>query len=611
MSHPFDDPGYDPFDEIPINMYDDDPAGYPDDAEGGEPPVSPTPRRESKRRSSGDEVSAQVLASTEADWFAVAAAALCTGAEARNATQLIDQLRTAEVLYDALRPALAEACRDALGVVTATLGDLHTGQVWMDDLGLLSGTRIAPEIHDVLVKVANTDPALHPESRLAGAVAAARKQLSRDGARKLMSAIDGGSAPDELAKAYSSISPPTALDDSSSADGLTTVAELLASNDGGGAIMSFSSGFRTLDLALTTRPEYDLGAFRQGQLSVLVAPSGSGKTSALNTIIPAMAHDGLRQGHLGPGLFVHVEDETADLFNSMGVAPGHRYSYLADHIASVKTTDRAEFVKFFFRAVRAAKHRSIATGLPVSLFMPPWLVIDYYQPLTGDNDQNEVATTSTNANLLLYGIANCDPLACRKYGGVSFEEYTGEAWPEGLTGFGVAVVATAQLLLKGNQKQYNPEKDDWRAYAIADGLDQPVWVPQPGDYPLARLDDIRGATTIIQHATTIIGLHRPRPRNNPEVGVTPQGFPTLADTRGYFTILKARYGQSMAVVPMEFNRQRNGGSKAQYIDAAAEAAMVRAELRMHWDSELFRLSGDPIVPTRKNRSRMRLVRYDA
>jgi hypothetical protein len=605
---------------VPIDFYDDDPAAFADDdhyddfgdypggassAAGG----GAASRRRAARRAASSDVSSSVRAAAEADWFAVAAAALCTGAEARRATQLVDQLRTAEVLFEALRYELAEACRDALAVVTATLGDLHAGEVWLGDLGLLSGRRIAPDVQAVLARIASTDPAEHPESRLAGAVASARKQMSRDGASKLISAIDSGDPPDELAKAYSSIAPPTALDDSSSAAGLVTVADLFAAGDGVRSTMSLSSGFRTLDLALTTRPEYDLGSFRQGQLSVLVAPSGSGKTSALNTIIPAMAHDATRQGHLGPLLFVHVEDETSDLFDSMGIAPGRRYSYLAGNVATAKTTDRAEFVKFFYRSILHAKHRSIETGLPESLFGPVAMVVDYYQPLTGDNDGNEVQTTSTNANLLLYGIANCDPVACRKYSGVSFEEYTGEAWPEGLTGHGVAVVATAQLLLKGNQKPYNPDKDDWRSYAIADGLDQPVWEPQPGDYPLARLDDIRGATTIIQHATTIIGLHRPRPRNNPEVGFTSDGFPTLADTRGYFTILKARYGQSMAVVPMEFNRQRNGGSKAQYIDAAAEAAMARTSMR--WDGELFRASGDPIVPVRETRSRMRLVRYDA
>jgi hypothetical protein len=260
--------------------------------------------------------------------------------------------------------------------------------------------------------------------------------------------------------------------------------------------------------------------------------------------------------------------------------------------------------------VLRAKRLAAETGLPVRSFMPPAVYSDYYQSLSSPNDKgNETVSTATTADLLLYGIANCDPVACRTFSGISFQEYTGEAWPDGLEGWGTLVVVTAQLLLKGNAKPFNPEKDNWREYAAADALDQPVWQPQAGDYPLAKLDDIRGATKIIQHATTIIGLHRPRPRNNPETGVAANGYPTLTDTRGFFTILKARFGQRMLVVPMEFNRQRNGGTKAQYIDAAAEAAIVRPESSMRYDQELFRHSGDPLIPLRPRRSKMKTVRY--
>jgi hypothetical protein len=60
---------------------------------------------------------------------------------------------------------------------------------------------------------------------------------------------------------------------------------------------------------------------------------------------------------------------------------------------------------------------------------------------------------------------------------------------------------------------------------------------------------------------------------------------------------------------MEFNRQRNGGSKAQYIDAAAEAAIADPRINVTYDTELWKQSGDPLVPTRPRKSRMTQVRY--
>lgn len=586
---------HDMYDDVPVDVYENELQNNLDEVSETS---RPRPHDPSKT------VRAQA---TEA-WFAVAAAALNTGADARRAALLLNQLRGAEVLYLAIGKQSSEACESAVAIAGAVLGDMHSGEVWLDDLGLSATPRLSADVRNVLDRIADTRPAVHPESRLAGAVAEARKQLARDGALRMVAAIDGGEAPPVLAETYRSITPPSSLDDTVVADDVATVAQLFDADTESADSLTLSLGYPSLDVALSTRAEFPRGAVRSGQLVVLVAPSGSGKTSLLNISVPALVMDARRQGHLGPGLFVHVEDDTKDLFDAMGVAPGRRFSELAEHVAWEKTSSREDFVKAFYRLILNAKRRAAETGLPVRLFRPPWVLVDYYQALTGAGE-SEVVSTSVTADLLLNGIANCDPVACRNFSGVSFQEYTGEAWPEGLEGAGVAVIVTAQLLLKGNQKPYTPEKDDWRAYAMADALDQPAWEPQPGDYPLARLDDIRGATKIIQHATTIVGLHRPRPRNNPEVGVTADGWPTLADTRGYFTILKARYGQKMLVVPVEFNRQRNGGSKAQYIDAAAEAAIAREGSKMLFDAEIWKTSGDPIIPKREQRSAMRLVRY--
>jgi hypothetical protein len=541
-------------------------------------------------------------------WYEVAAAALQTGLVPERAAVLINQLRGADALYKVLDEEDTHQLKRTLSVASAVLADLHEGEVWLDALGLLAGPgRADKRVQEILERIANTPPSAKPESRLAGAVFNCRKLLSRTSANRLVRAIDAGKTPDELAKIFSEIVPPSALDGVATAEN-PSVAELFNQAILRPTTTTFSSGFMTLDKALHTRPEFPLGFVRGGQLVLMVAPSGAGKTSTIGTVIIAMTTDAIRQGLRGRIIFVHNEDETEDLFDAVGISPGKAHAHMMQRVTALKTTSRSEFVKFFYREVLWAKRQAIDTGLPITTYMPPAVLVDYYQALT-EAGENEVQSTSSSADLLLYGVANCDPVALDMFSGISFQEYTGEAWPAGLEGFGIGVIATAQLLLKGNQKPFDPEKGNWRDYATATPADEPAWEVRPGDYPLAKLDDIRGATKIIQHATTIIGLHRSRPRNNPEVGKDDNGYPTLADTRGYFTILKARYGQRLLTIPMEFNRQRNGGSKAQYIDAAAETAIAAPTLKVTFDEELWKQSGDPIIPPRPRRSRMTDIRY--
>lgn len=551
-------------------------------------------------------------------WFSIASAALTTKLPADRASEILMQLRDAKVIYEALA-IKTQPLLDSIDHALSIIGDMAFGRVEMAELGLLDKNRLAASAHGCLTRINDTEPTENPEARLASAVSAARRQRTLLCTAKLSTLITEGSAPEDLRYAYKDVvqAPPVALDEGGSNAGNTTVgdvhAEVTKLKESGISGLTLSSGFPSLDQTLTTRKGQAPGFVRSGQLVVFVAPSGSGKTSAFNTIVPAGATDAINQGHLGRTLYCHVEDDTADIFDSMGISPGRRYAQLQDRISVVKTTSREELTKSFYREILWAKRQHEHSGLPVKLYIPPVVYVDYFQALTGANDKGgEAAATATTADLLLYGFANNDPEAIKKYSGIGFEEYAGEAWPDGLEGAEVSVVVTAQLLLKGNSAQspYDPEKDagNWRNYVAADSSDEPSWELHSGDYPMAKLDDIRGASVITQHATTIIGLHRPRPRNNPPKGKTACGrYGTLADTRGYFTILKARFGQRQVVVPMEFNLQRNGGSKAQYIDNFGERAVESGVLK--YDSELFAQSGDPIIPEREMRSEMTRVSY--
>ena len=546
-------------------------------------------------------------------WYAVAAAALNSGAPADRATEIISQLRGASVIYRALGkqgPTLHRSLMHA----SAVLGDVQGGNIWLADLGLLDNRRIANDVVSVFSKVANTAPAEHPESALGGAISLARKEWSKSRSAALIAAITAGDDPESLIIAHNDVveSPPTAIDGSAAAGENGDVSAIFAEEASRQAGLVLSSGFPSLDMAVTTADGQPRGYVRSGQLVVFVAPSGSGKTSAFSTIVPAGVLDADRQGHLGRTIYCHNEDETSDLFAGFGIAPGRKYARLLDRVVPLKTTSREEFVTHFYREVLWAKRRAEDTGLPTSLFMPPAVFVDYFQALVSPTDKSEVDGTSRTADLLLYGVANCDPVACKTFSGVGFQEFAGEAWPSDLDGYGIAVVVTAQLLLKGTSAllPFNPEKQtDWRNYASADAYDNPAWTPRAGDSPLSKLEDIRGSSKVVQHATLVVGLHRPRSKQNPESGVNAAGYRTLADTRGFFTVLKARFGSRLLVVPVEFNLQRDGGSRAQYFDAAAETALANPATAFPHDDEIFTMTGDPIIPKRPRVSKMKEVRY--
>ena len=546
-------------------------------------------------------------------WLEVAAFAVNSGALADRAAEIVRQLRSAGVLYRVLGKE-GDTMLSTLTYVSAVLGDVQAGEIWLTDLGLLDNQRVTAEISKVLNAVVSTTPAQHPEARLGGAITLARSEWSRRKSAHLVKAISSGASPDDLQLAHREVvdAPPTAVDGSTASAENPSAADLLAARPRERDGLVVSSGFPSLDLALTAEDGQPRGICRSGQLAVIVAPSGAGKTSALSSIVPAGILDVINQKHRGRCLYVHNEDETAALFEAMGMGPGGRFSRIADQVAYLKTTSREEFIKFFYLEVLRAKRLGVETGLPTSVFLPPMVYLDYYQALSSPRDANEVAGTTMTANLMLYGIANMDPVACATFSGVAFQEFTGEAWPDDIGGFTCGVLCTAQLLLKGAGAltPYDPNaRMDWRDYASADGQDQPAWQPRPGDAPLSKLESIRGSTVLTQNASTIIGLHRCRPRNNPEAGVNAAGYRTLADTRAYFTILKARHGQRMYVVPAEFNLQRSGGKRAQYFDAAAEAALSSPETAFPHDREVFQQSGDPILPIRASRSLMAGIRY--
>lgn len=566
--------------------------------------------RENRVHDDGEYHDSNTLVKVEEAILSVLAFALRTNLQVQRARQLMLQVRNSEVLFRALGDA-GKPIEEAVVHALAITGDMESGPVDMHALGLLDKERVSAVALSGLTLVSKAPIADLVDSTLTRAKEDARVYVSAKAAARFNNAVMNPFPVAERVAAYKNVvaNPPTALDEGGDRSSNDTVAEMLSkAADQSVGKLTMSSGFPSLDANVSTLEGQEVGYVRSGQLVVFVAPSGSGKTSAFNTIVPAGVQDIVNQGHRGNVIYIHNEDETSDLFENMGIYPGSKFQHLQHHMVATKTSSREEVVKLLYREIRDAQRASVSKELPIHTLVPPAIFIDYFQALTAEMDGgNEVTATANTADLLLNGFANLDPVAIKKFSGISYEEYTGEAWPAGLEGTEMCVITTAQLLLKGNSAQspFDPERHDWRGYAAANAADEPAWDLQPGDFPMAKLDDIRGSTKIIQHATLIIGLHRSRSRNNPGNSKTPEGYNSLQDTRGFFTILKTRNGQKEPVCSMEFNLQRNGGKKAQYIDSKAEAFLHKLDYDVH----TFKVSGDPIVPRREKVSKMSEVNY--
>ena len=375
---------------------------------------------------------ASTEASVEEATYSVMSAALNTNMPVKQARQLLLQLRDAATVFNALKSGGFDTApiTKAIDHALARTGDIEYGNVDMRELGLLDRVSVDNDALTCLVRVSTTTPAENP-------IRSWRKPSTMPAVTGLIKSatlsalIQSGSAPSELREAYKAVvsSSPVSLDEGGVQAKNPTARETLAesADDSLNGVVTMSSVFASLikrRLAMAKRSVTSVYVF--------VAPSGSGKTSAFNTIVPAGVQDIVNQGHRGKTVYVHVEDDTKDLFDNMGISPEGPYQGLMDHMVLTKTTSREEVVKLVYREVREAHQRSVSEGLPIQLLVPPAIFIDYFQALTAPMDGGLEVTSARTADLLLHGFANFDADAMAKYGGIGYEEYTGEAWPAGL-----------------------------------------------------------------------------------------------------------------------------------------------------------------------------------
>ncbi len=381
----------------------------------------------------------------------------------------------------------------------------------------------------------------------------------------------------------------------------------------------FSSGYRTLDLALTGDDE-PIGFIAPGEQNIFAGMTGTGKSSFSYGIVAAMTED-LRNWGFEDGLvaWFHTEEASSHKVAAAGLNEHGRFHHLADNVVVDNIgSSRRRIAEVLYETVIDAQRKADLTGRPITDFLVHIMVLDYIQAVTGEANEDPVRATFNTAELVMRGVQAWNPEEIAKFSGVSFQDYAGRAWPDGMENHEIAVVTFAQLnkqddrlmLFRPNSKDHPIEE-----FTLEDSRDEPAyrdpsgrgwwWEVRPNDARILRQNQVSGSGQVLKNATNLVFLHRSRPYNNPAHVDTCTGESHLEDTRARLLPDKTRNGSALKVIPMAFDVNPNGPG-ARYFDIAAERAL--AEGRFVAD-DTWAQPGDPILPPRPKPHPLAGVRY--
>ena len=205
------------------------------------------------------------------------------------------------------------------------------------------------------------------------------------------------------------------------------------------------------------------------------------------------------------------------------------------------------------------------------------------------------------------GIAAWDVQFMEEFSGESFAAYAGMSWPTGMDAFQPAVLGFAQFRKLADPQWYDPNArnastDDF-VVPNADG--EPGWEVLPGDFRIPTQGEVRGSGILINHATSLIILHRSRPQKNPKVVDEVTGRIHLVDDRARWLLVKTRNGTDLPFIEMRFDSIPSG-LRGQFFDRRAEIAIGMGLLE---PTECYQEVGDPLLPHRPVRTPFDGVAY--
>lgn len=523
------------------------------------------------------------------------------GMSTEPALQLLTRIRSSKRVLDRLSEDDRQTVLAALEVLEHEASVLTTGRIDLGHLPVAEEYQIVVRVELTLIakEVGFSTPS-DPHAEWQDLVESVQRVLVERQAFDLVEGIRDKLPASELVKRHQQIESPTTKKAVSRERAVKTarqVAEGARAAAAGRPALRFSSGLRTLDIGYTGKDE-PLGFVAGGQFSVIMGPTGTGKTSFSNSLTPAVQLD-LQNWGLRDGLQVvfHTEEETIDKLRGFRMDIGQKYHHLTDNLViDACGTSRTRIAEVLYDTVINADEKARATKRPISDFLPYVCQIDYIQSIQ-ESGEDPTTASAVTAEFFLRGVCAWNPEEMAKFSGIDFRDYAGMAWPSGMEHHRVAVIAYAQLVKVDDESlYYKPSKRGAQLsdFALLDGKDEPYWDVREGDLRLFGKNQMRGSGIIAQNSHNILILHRSVPYNNPAYKDY-DGQLHLTDTRARLLFDKARTGSQLAYAPMRFDVQASG-FRAQYFDELAERAISAGKLSDIHPS--YTEPGDPILPLR-------------
>lgn len=527
------------------------------------------------------------------------------------ATNLLERIKSSPRVLGKLSASVRKVYVGVFEVLTYECTVSSGRQIDLTTLPVLSvySPAVQKEI-DQIVAVSPEQIPADPHAAWFALVEMVQRNHTRRAALQLAEKIDTGAPLADLIPAHAAVEPPTTQKKAIRTGKIRNAAELasdIRAELAGRHQLRFSCGLPTLDVGYTGQGEAR-GFIAPGQFSIVMGPTGTGKSSFSYAITPAfgldLMHWGLKDAYQ---VFFHTEEESLDKLKGFRMDVGQKYHHLAKNllIANVGTS-RTRMAEMLYDLVIAADERARATRRPIVEFLPYIVQLDYLQSIREVGEEETPATANT-AEFLLRGVAAWNPEEMAKFSGVDFRSYAGMAWPRGMENHRVAVLAYAQLVkIEGQAQYYQPGKRNVQKsdFALLDAKDEPRWDLREGDLRIFTKSQMRGSGVVANNAHSIVILHRSVPGAEQVVGH--DGKVHLSDTRARILFDKSRAGARLPYAPMRFDAQSNG-FRAQYYDEVAERAIAAGKLKDYHPS--YSEPGDPILPIRPKISRLSNTKY--
>lgn len=533
------------------------------------------------------------------------------GMETTRGLQVIRRISASKQVNEALNESLQNTYQGVLEVLSHELSVLDVGLLDLGHLPVSSeyDREVRREL-DIIAGTVGVGTPADPHAEWADLVEVVQRHSSRRSALALARSIEAKQPLGQLMRRYRSLQPPTAKKVETRDRRARTgrqVAENARAISAGRHPYRFSSGLPTLDRGYTGVGEAS-GFTAPGQLTVVMGPTGTGKTSFSYTVTPAIGQDLVNWGLSdAKQVFFHTEEESVDKLRGFRMDIGQKHHHLSDRlILEAVGTSRKRMAETLYDLVIESDEMARDTRRPISEFLPHVVQLDYIQSIQEAGEDPTTATAMT-AEFLLRGVCAWDPDEMAKFSGVDFREYAGMGWPSGMEDHSVAVIAYAQLVKVSDETlTYKAGKRGIQMsdFVLLDEKDEPYWEVREGDLRLFGKNQMRGSGVIAQNAHSIIILHRSVPYNNPAKRGE-DGDLHLTDTRARIMFDKSRTGSRLPYAPMRFDIQSNG-FRAQYYDELAEKAIAAGRLDVH---SSYAEPGDPMLPKRPVMDPLSACRY--